>query len=81
MPNGELCSCLHGKTNHKVLQKNLKINRLESEWLECFYDNCPCEKYEFYKLAAPNKANYQDSFVNKANLVWFNVFKCPNGIW
>lgn len=48
MSKAKLCTCGHNASDHKQLARN------RSTWGECFWDECPCEKYKFEGLHDPN---------------------------
>lgn len=67
MAQSELCTCLHGKTNHRTTHKKNQIAKNKHH--ECLVNDCICEKYEYFKNVASNRVNYIDIFGNVQNLI------------
>ena len=66
MAQAELCSCLHGKTNHRVTGGK---NGREIKHHDCLVNDCECLQYEYFKNLSSNRINYIDSFGNPQNLI------------
>lgn len=66
MPQAHLCSCNHGKTNHRHTNQTPKNPPL---YHECLVDNCQCQQYEENKRIAPQFVNYQQEFKNLSELI------------
>ena len=63
----ELCSCNHGKTNHRLTNAS-KITPFR-KYNQCLFDLCQCEQYEYLKTIPSTKTNYQEEYTDLSKLI------------